>query len=198
MRKSKIETAETRKRIVETAAQVFLERGIDATGISDIMTAAGLTQGGFYRHFESKEALLVEAAECAYDKIIAMVANIVTGKTPRESLDAIVHIYLYQHYLKNASLCPIANLGSEISHADDQLKAVVNVGYTRMASYMAALLQQLQVRENIAVADAIVATLVGAVTVSRLSLTVASAKNVLASAQKTVNMMVDAALLVEA
>jgi TetR/AcrR family transcriptional repressor of nem operon len=48
MRKSKSDTAETRKRIVSTAAQVFLDQGIAATGIADVMAAAGLTQGGFY------------------------------------------------------------------------------------------------------------------------------------------------------
>jgi TetR/AcrR family transcriptional regulator, transcriptional repressor for nem operon len=54
MRKSKEEAAETRRRIVTAAAGEFRKHGIVATGLSDLMQAAGLTHGGFYKHFESK------------------------------------------------------------------------------------------------------------------------------------------------
>jgi len=58
MRKSREETAQTRQRIVDTAAVEFRSGGIATTGVADVMAAAGLTQGGFYRHFESKDALV--------------------------------------------------------------------------------------------------------------------------------------------
>lgn len=61
MRKSKTETAETRRRIVDLAAQTFRSNGIAATGVAEIMAAAGLTHGGFYRHFGSKDQLVAEA-----------------------------------------------------------------------------------------------------------------------------------------
>ncbi len=54
MKKSKKEAAETRQRIVKTAAAEFRRNGINGTGLSDLMAAAGLTHGGFYRHFDSK------------------------------------------------------------------------------------------------------------------------------------------------
>src|SRR3954463_10394706 len=57
MRKSRTAAAETKATIIRTAARLFRERGFDAVSINDVMTAAGLTVGGFYRHFESKEAL---------------------------------------------------------------------------------------------------------------------------------------------
>ena len=60
MKRSKQETAETRKRIVETAATEFRRNGIDGTGLADLMGVAGLTHGGFYRHFESKDHVVVE------------------------------------------------------------------------------------------------------------------------------------------
>ena len=63
MKKSKAETAATRKKIVAVASQAFKSNGIHATGVAEIMAAAGMTHGGFYRHFESKEQLI--AAACA-------------------------------------------------------------------------------------------------------------------------------------
>jgi len=61
MKKSKLETAETRRRIVKAAAAEFRRNGIHATGLCELMAAAGLTHGGFYRHFDSKDQLVAEA-----------------------------------------------------------------------------------------------------------------------------------------
>lgn len=58
MRKSRQEAAETRARIVTAASTEFAENGIAATGLSEVMAAAGLTHGGFYKHFESKDQLV--------------------------------------------------------------------------------------------------------------------------------------------
>ena len=95
MRKSKSDTVETRKRIVSAAAELFLARGITSTSISDVMTVAGLTKGGFYRHFDSKEQLIAEASRLAFDYLFQMFESKIEGKTPKQSLDIIVHSYLY-------------------------------------------------------------------------------------------------------
>jgi len=63
MRKSRKEAAETRERIVKMAAREFNESGIQATGLAEIMAAAGLTHGGFYKHFSSKDQLVGEGCE---------------------------------------------------------------------------------------------------------------------------------------
>src|SRR5258707_12774360 len=65
MRKSKQETALTRERIVTAAASEFRQHGIVATGLADLMSPAGLTHGGFYRHFDSKDQLGAEASAVA-------------------------------------------------------------------------------------------------------------------------------------
>ena len=65
MRRSREEAAATRARIVAVAARLFRARGIDATSVADVMSALGLTVGGFYRHFDSKEALVTEAIDAA-------------------------------------------------------------------------------------------------------------------------------------
>src|SRR5262249_51113315 len=65
MRKSKQEAARTRDHIIEVAAQEFRRKGIAGTSLADVMAAAGLTHGGFYRHFESKDQLIAEACAAA-------------------------------------------------------------------------------------------------------------------------------------
>src|SRR5262249_36398535 len=69
MRKSKLEAAETRRRIVKTAAAEFRRKGIRSTGLSDVMATAGLTHGGFYRHFASKDELVAEACAAAMQSL---------------------------------------------------------------------------------------------------------------------------------
>jgi TetR/AcrR family transcriptional regulator, transcriptional repressor for nem operon len=74
MRKSRQEAAKTRERIIASAAAEFREHGITATGLADFMKAAGLTHGGFYRHFNSKDQLVAEARATAAATMTARVA----------------------------------------------------------------------------------------------------------------------------
>jgi AcrR family transcriptional regulator len=70
VKKSKAETAETRRRIVEIASKAFRSKGIAATGVAEIMAAAGLTHGGFYRHFSSKEELVADAVAMSLEQLV--------------------------------------------------------------------------------------------------------------------------------
>ena len=65
MRVSRVQADENRERIIDTAAQLFREKGFDGIGLNDLMHAAGLTRGGFYGHFESKQDLVVQACRRA-------------------------------------------------------------------------------------------------------------------------------------
>jgi TetR/AcrR family transcriptional regulator, transcriptional repressor for nem operon len=70
MRKSREAAAQTRKRIVTAASGAFRKNGIVATELSDLMSAAGLTHGGFYKHFKSKDQLVAEACAAAVETVI--------------------------------------------------------------------------------------------------------------------------------
>src|ERR1700761_4792409 len=70
MKKSRAETAETRRRIVDIASELFRKHGIEATGVAEIMAASGLTHGAFYRHFASKEELVAEAVASSLEKLV--------------------------------------------------------------------------------------------------------------------------------
>src|SRR5258708_12188346 len=74
MRKSREEAAQTRKRIVTAASEEFRKNGIVATGLNDLMSAAGLTRGGFYKHFASKDQLVAQACAEAVETILELLA----------------------------------------------------------------------------------------------------------------------------
>lgn len=69
MKVSKEQMAENRERILDTAAQLFREKGFDGIGVADLMKSAGLTHGGFYGHFASKDDLMAQATERALGKL---------------------------------------------------------------------------------------------------------------------------------
>jgi TetR/AcrR family transcriptional repressor of nem operon len=119
MRKSKRETEATRKRIVEMAAEEFRQHGIVASGIADLMAAVGLTHGGFYRHFDSKEQLVAEATAAALDTILDTLAGAASGKKGRNGLKAASAVYLWAEHRDNPrDGCPLAALGSELARSD--------------------------------------------------------------------------------
>src|SRR3954464_12145955 len=75
MRVSREQALQNRERIVETAAQLFRERGFDGIGVADLMKEAGLTHGGFYGHFSSKEELIREASARALTSTFALLSK---------------------------------------------------------------------------------------------------------------------------
>lgn len=171
MKKSRSETAITRRRILSTASKLFLEQGLAETGIASVMTAAGLTHGGFYRHFHSKEELIAEASRIATEDMFEIYDGAVRALPPRAALRTVVDLYLRQSEGDDESvLCPLPNLGSELRHADSSVRHAVMDGHQRIVGLISELTAQLDLPEHEAVADAIVSTMVGAVMLSRLAL----------------------------
>src|SRR5271170_5720247 len=76
VRITKEQAAENRARVVDAATELFREKGFDAVGVAELMRAAGMTHGGFYNHFESKEALEAAACEGVFAKSVAKVLAI--------------------------------------------------------------------------------------------------------------------------
>src|SRR5882724_11674431 len=107
MRKSRQETAETRERIVRTAAHEFGQHGIAKTGLADVMSAAGLTHGGFYKHFDSKDQLVAEAIQKSMDTLLLTMEK-VQGDA---GLETIVKEYVSRTHRDNTQeVCPLAAL----------------------------------------------------------------------------------------
>jgi len=106
----------THERIVGVAARAIRRSGYDGTGVADIMKEAGLTHGGFYSHFPSREAMLAEAARRACAESAAAAAEVVSSAPSGQTLASLLGAYLSKEHLERIDVgCPLAALGSETS-----------------------------------------------------------------------------------
>jgi TetR/AcrR family transcriptional repressor of nem operon len=164
MRKTKQEAAETRRRIVAVAAREFNKSGIDGTGVADVMTAAGLTTGGFYKHFSSKDQLVAEALGGALHKSLDSVESKRGG-----DLEAIATGYLSrQHRDSLESSCPLPSVGSELRLAENDARQAITNGIDRFVSIIQACFPDLPAKEAKPKARAILSAMVGAMVLSRI------------------------------
>ncbi len=105
----------THERIVEAASRAIRRNGYDGAGVADIMKDAGLTHGGFYAHFASREAMLAEAADRAGAEAVAASARIAASAPPANALRSLLQAYLSKAHVHNAENgCPVVALGSEM------------------------------------------------------------------------------------
>lgn len=125
MKISKAQSQANRARIVETAATLFRQRGYDGVGVADLMAAAGLTHGGFYKHFESKADLMAEAAACGLGRASH-------GDMPMEPAAFISHYVSRAHRDGAANGCTIAALCGDAARQPNAIKAVFAAGVERM------------------------------------------------------------------
>src|ERR1700731_591591 len=94
----------THERIVETAARAIRRSGYNGTSVADIMKEAGLTHGGFYAHFSSREAMLAEAADRAGAEAVAASTRVAATAPPEQALQALVRAYLSKEHVKNVEM----------------------------------------------------------------------------------------------
>jgi TetR/AcrR family transcriptional regulator, transcriptional repressor for nem operon len=163
MRKSREEAAQTRKRIVTAAAREFREHGVVATGLNDLMKAAGLTHGGFYKHFKSKDELVAEACAEAVETIIEFVRNAAAAGTP------VAETYLSIGQRDNpAAGCPLATIGSELGRSDEKTRAVATEGFLKLVEITAGQFGKARPADARRRALVAVSTMIGALTMSRM------------------------------
>jgi AcrR family transcriptional regulator len=113
------------ERIVEVAARAIRRSGYDGTGVADIMKEAGLTHGGFYAHFASREALLAEAADRARAEALGWTAQAVDAAPGAQGLERLMQAYLSDEHLNGAERgCAISALGSEMHRQAPEVRHV--------------------------------------------------------------------------
>jgi AcrR family transcriptional regulator len=128
MRKTQVNNRTSAKeasheRIVAAAARAIRRSGYDGTGVADIMKEAGLTHGAFYAHFESREAMLAEAADLAGAESNAFATSVLSSAAPEQSLQSLAAVYLSkEHLLGIETGCPISALGSEMPRQSPEVR----------------------------------------------------------------------------
>src|SRR5260370_8835681 len=102
MRKSREETARTRERILDAASEEIRANGVAGSGLAGGMKAAGLTHGGFYQHFGSKDQLVTESVARAFDLALRELQSSIKRKRPDDPLPTLVVETAYTHFLTHA------------------------------------------------------------------------------------------------
>jgi TetR/AcrR family transcriptional regulator, transcriptional repressor for nem operon len=141
MRVSREKAVENRARILSAAARLFRERGIDAAGVDEVTKAAGLTHGGFYGHFDSKEALVAESIEEALTLSARRWCKLAHSVPAEDALRSLITRYLsVEHRDAPGRGCPLAALGGEIAHQSKRVRHSFTNGLTEMLKVLRELL----------------------------------------------------------
>src|SRR5258708_23604523 len=168
MRKSLEEAAETRERIVDSAAREFRQNGIAETGINDLMQAAGLTHGGFYKHFESKDQVVGEAVKRSFEQTLANMESSAEGKTPEAALSTLVTKYLSANHRDCVGeACPLSSLGTDLRRADKHTGDTATDGLKAVIPFVAKQITDVPPYEAQKRAHAIIPPIVGGVELAR-------------------------------
>lgn len=166
---SKANKEQSHERIVQTAAARFREEGVDGLGVADLMKEAGLTHGGFYRHFASRDELVAEAVECALSDGGRAVEAVAASKESREVVAGrLVDAYLSTAHRDGlATSCAVTTLAGDVARSNERTRAA----YTRQVNTYLELLAKLAAAEKSTVkrakAIAALSSLVGAVSLAR-------------------------------
>jgi TetR/AcrR family transcriptional repressor of nem operon len=164
MRFEKGHKAETRKRIVKIASERFRKDGVEAVGIAGLMAEAGLTHGGFYAHFESKEALLREAMAAALDDT----RDRLSRPPGPDGLEWLVRRYLRPSHRDTPEQgCAIASLVAEIARHEPETRNVFSGRVEAFLGRIAAQLPDWPEAERTQTAIGILGVLLGTLQLSR-------------------------------
>jgi TetR/AcrR family transcriptional regulator, transcriptional repressor for nem operon len=158
----------TRTKVLKEAARAIRSDGPHRVGVVEIMAKAGLTHGGFYAHFTSKDDLVAAAIAQMFDEAMAVFAQVIAGKTPAQALAAYVDFYLSpRHREAQATGCPLPALAADLPRLDRAARAGFTLGAERLTSALARLIADLGRDDAAALASSALAEMVGALSLAR-------------------------------
>jgi TetR/AcrR family transcriptional repressor of nem operon len=159
----------TRERVVNVAAAAIREHGPSGIGVADLMNKAGLTHGGFYAHFRSKDELVAEAIGHMFDERYETFRRCTEGKDPARGLEKYIDVYLSaRHRDDPAQGCPMPILAGDLARLPAAAKARFQAGFDRIIQGTATLLAELGQSHPRATASSALAEMVGALALSRV------------------------------
>ncbi len=168
MRVSRMQAAENRETVINVASRLFRERGFDGIGLKDLMKGAGLTQGAFYKQFASKEDLAAQASRRALESAFNR-WSAATAAKPEDPLGAVMAFYLSMgHREEKMDGCPLVALGSDAARQGSDVKASFEAGIKAHLEVLGRLIAETNGSEPKGKAMAVLSTMVGALTLSRV------------------------------
>ena len=170
MRYSKEHKQETHTRIVKKAAVLLREKGAHGVGVADLMKEAGLTHGGFYAHFDSREALVIEAFAYAMDRSTERWRQIAAQTPPDKRLATIVDSYLTTvHRDDPGHGCAVPALGAEIARESPKTRKAFAARLDQMLDMIAEQMPDVPRKAARKQAMAMLATMAGTLLLARIA-----------------------------
>src|SRR5438477_2423198 len=167
MRVSRIQAAENRQSVINVASRLFRENGFDGIGLKDLMEAAGLTQGAFYKQFASKDDLAVQASRRALESAFGR-WSAAAEANPKDPLGAVIAFYLSMaHREERGDGCPVVALGSDAARQSVDVKASFEAGIRKHLEMLGGWIGDTDGEDSSGKAMAILSTMVGALVLSR-------------------------------
>jgi TetR/AcrR family transcriptional repressor of nem operon len=170
MRYSREHKLETHARIVKKASVRLREKGAHGIGVADLMKEAGLTHGGFYAHFDSREALVIEAFVYAMDRSTERWRKLAEATPPEKRLEVIVDSYLTSlHRDDPGHGCSLTALGAEIARESPKTRKAFAAKLEQMIDMLAGQIPELPRKAARKHATAAIATMVGTLMLARIA-----------------------------
>ncbi len=177
--------AEIRQKIVNDASRRVRAEGLGGAAVAVVMRDTGLTHGGFYKHFGSKDELLLESLREAFREFADTLVGVAAKSQPRAAWKGIVKTYLSQEYCEHPERgCPLTALSAELARSGTGMRSQV---FTELVKYKDRMLPFMPGRRTSDKEHAffvIFSTMVGAVEIARMLPDRAAQEKVLASARK--------------
>ena len=159
----------THERVVKAAAKAIRAKGPDRVGVADVMADVGLTHGGFYAHFDSKDQLIAAAIGQMFEEAREILEAKTKNLAPGAALANYVDFYLSPaHRDARRNGCPVAALSSDMPRLNAKVRAQFAVGRERMSRALADLIRRAGSDDADAEADSIYAELIGALSMARM------------------------------
>jgi TetR/AcrR family transcriptional repressor of nem operon len=159
---------ETRARVLKEAARAIRAEGPDRVGVAEVMAKAGLTHGGFYAHFKSKDDLVAAAVGEMFNDARARLARETGDRPPAEGLSAYIDFYLSaRHRDARATGCPITALAADLPRLEGGARDQYGQGVAGLAGRLGGLLREMGRLDAEALGRSMVAELVGALSLAR-------------------------------
>ncbi len=175
---------EIHQKIVKDASRRVRAKGLNGAAVSAVMKDAGLTHGGFYKHFRSKDDLLLESLREGFREIEDALAHAAEQSPPGESWKAVVRTYLSLDLCEHPERgCPLAALSPELARADKRMKPQIVAELVNYKSRMVPFMPGRQTADKERAFFAIFSAMIGAVAIARLLPDRTMREKVLASAR---------------
>ena len=168
MRYSNEHKAETKARVLKEAAREIRAKGPDGVAVAGVMALAGLTHGGFYAHFDSKDALVAEAIGTMFEGARRRASSLEAGDDPRAALRDYVDFYLSAaHRDARETGCPLPALSGDLARSGAAVRERFGVGVASLGDRIAKVLAAIGVDDAEGEGIALMAQMVGAVALAR-------------------------------